>query len=598
MTNYLDGTPIAQFAIDLDHRVTHWNRAIEKLTGIKAAEMIGTRDHWKAFYHNRRPVLADLIVNNDRQALEKYYKSQGISESEIIPTAWEATDYFEQIGETGSYFYFLAAPMHDAAGHMIGAIETVQDITRRVLAENELRESQRRYRTLTEQVADGVALIQDGRLGFANDAFASIFGHDRPEDLAGTLALDLIGHRDRPIYQAMRDDFQSGRFTGSILELRCIRANGDEFWVETHNNPVTWDGKPALLTTVRDISDRKHRELADMEETDQLRNENLRLKSQLRDRFGLGNIVGRSRPMQVVYENIMRAAASDGHVIVTGESGTGKELVARAIHAMSDRADKKFIAVNCGAIPESLFESEFFGHKKGAFTGASIDKIGYLESAQGGYLLLDEVGEIPLNIQVKLLRVMEGGDFTPVGGTQAKKFDARIIAATNRDLKEMVRKGLMREDFFYRIHIIPIPIPPLRERVEDLPLLVYHFLDSFSDKQENLLFPEKALKSMLAHDWPGNVRELRNIIQRYVTFKTLDFLNMPAPETKEAKPFDAAAKPEFGPGFDLRRVIENFERKIILKAMNLEKGNRTRAAQTLGTQRRSLQRKLLKYQIA
>jgi len=302
--------------------------------------------------------------------------------------------------------------------------------------------------------------------------------------------------------------------------------------------------------------------------------------------------------MQAVYETIIKAAASNANVIVYGESGTGKELVARAIHEMSDRGDKEFIAVNCGAIPESLIESEFFGHRKGAFTGATIDKIGFLESAREGYLFLDEVGEIPLNMQVKLLRVIEGGGFTPIGSTRVKKSDARIIAATNRDLKDLVKKGLMREDFFYRIHIIPIQVPPLRERLEDLALLVYHFLDTFSEKQGDVILPEKALKAMRAHDWPGNVRELQNVIQRYVTFKTLDFLNVTQPEPEEAGSFDPAFTPEIGADFKLRQALEGFERRILLKAMQLEKGNRTRAALALGTERRSLQRKLQKYQIA
>ncbi|MCP3953555.1 MAG: PAS domain S-box protein [Desulfobacterales bacterium] len=598
MQNLLDSTPIAQFAIDIDHRVTHWNRALEKLSGIPAKRMVGTRDHWQPFYPQKRPVMADLIVDNNLVELKRLYKDRGVSRSDIIPSAWEATDFFNNFGGKDRHFYFLAAPIMDSDGNLIGAIETVQDITRRVLAENELRESQERYRILTEQVADGVGLILEGKLSFVNNAFAEIFGYESPKELAGRKVANLITDQDKPLYQEINADFDAGRFNDKNLELRCIRADSSEFWIEAHNNVITWNGTPALLATVRDISERKHRELVGKEEAHKLRSENVRLKSKLKDRYGLGQIVGRSLPMQAVYKNVIKAASSNANVIVYGESGTGKELVARAIHEMSDRGDKEFIAVNCGAIPESLIESEFFGHKKGAFTGATIDKIGFLESARGGYLFLDEVGEIPLNMQVKLLRVIEDGGFTPIGSTRVKKSDTRIIAATNRDLKDLVKKGLMRQDFFYRIHIIPIQVPPLRDRLDDLALLVYHFLDTFSKKQEDAILPEKVLKTMLAYDWPGNVRELQNVIQRYVTFKTLDFLKVTQPVSDADNPFDPTFTPEIGVDFKLRRVLEGFERRILLKAMRLEKGNRTRAALALGTERRSLQRKLQKYQIA
>ena len=354
---------------------------------------------------------------------------------------------------------------------------------------------------------------------------------------------------------------------------------------------------PGLLATVSDISARKACELADQEEASRLRDENERLKSQLKDRYGLGKIVGRSRTMQVVYENIIKAASSNANVIIYGESGTGKELVARAIHEMSDRADKKFIAVNCGAIPDNLIESEFFGHRKGAFTGATIDKIGFLESARGGYLFLDEVGEIPLNMQVKLLRVIENGGFTPIGSTREKNTDARIIAATNRDLKALVKKGRMREDFFYRIHIIPIQVPPLRERPGDLSLLAHHFIETFSEKTESTVLSETTLKALQAYDWPGNVRELQNVIQRYATFNTLDFLEVAPAEAVKTESFEPVLTPELGANFKLRSFLENFERRILLSAMQQENGNRTRAASILGTPRRSLQRKLQKYQI-
>jgi PAS domain S-box-containing protein len=599
MLGLLDCTPIPQFAIDLDHKITHWNRAIEQLTGFSAKQMIGTRDQWRPFYPVARPVLADLIIGNNQQDVQRHYRLQDVTKSSIIPNAWEATAFFADVGGTGRHCYFLAASILDAAGNIMGAIETVQDITQRILAENELRESQERYRILTEQVADGVALIQDQKLCFANDAFARIFGYAHVDALLGRHFRNLISKRDRAAFKSVcADTFTKGRRReDKILELRCIGANGMEFWIEAHNNVITWNGRKALLTTVRDISRRKYRELTEREEARHLRNENVRLKSQLIRRHGLGQIVGKSSAMQFVYENIIKAASSTANIIIYGESGTGKELAAQTIHAISDRHGSPLVVVNCGAIPEGLFESEFFGHQKGAFTGAATDKVGFLESAMGGYLFLDEVGEIPLNMQVKLLRFLEGGEFTPVGGTKAKRSNARIIAATNRDLKSRVKTGLMREDFFYRIHVVPIHIPPLRKRMDDLPLLIYHFLDKLESHQRDMILPDKAIKAMQLYSWPGNVRELKNVIQRYVTFNELEFLEISGYGADGDEPGWTGSTPEIGSGFNLGGVLKRFEKDILLKAMRQEKGNRTRAAMALGIERRSLQRKLKNHQI-
>jgi len=597
MLTILNCTPIAQFAIDLNHKITLWNRACEVLTGYSAKQMVGTNDQWIPFYPNKRPVLADLLLDNDNEELEKRYKDKGISKSDIIPSAWEASGFFENIGGKERHLYFLAAPILDDSGNISGAIETLQDITRRVLSEINLRESENRYRILTEQVADGVALIQDGRLKLVNDAFIGIYGYASAEDLIEKELIHLISEKDRSFYRELDETFDEDRFNAKIIELRCLNANGTDFWVESHNNVISWQGLPALLITVRDISKRKNQEMADGEEAIRLKSENLRLKKKIRNRYGLGQLVGRSQSMQTVYENIMKAASSNANVIVHGESGTGKELVARAIHEMSDRGEKSFIAVNCGAIPESLFESEFFGHKKGAFTGAAIDKNGYLESAKSGTLFLDEIGEIPLNMQVKLLRAIEGGGFTPIGSTQVKKSDARIIAATNRDLKDLVKKGHMREDFFYRIHIIPIQVPPLRDRKDDIPLLAYHFMQTLGKNEADTLLPDKALKAMQSYKWPGNVRELQNVIQRYITFNTLDFLNIAENETADFELPVESDLPVIDKAFNLRNAMESVEKRFLLKAIKQESGNRTRAAHALGMERRSLQRKLKKYRI-
>jgi transcriptional regulator with PAS, ATPase and Fis domain len=287
----------------------------------------------------------------------------------------------------------------------------------------------------------------------------------------------------------------------------------------------------------------------------------------------------------------LNAAGSEANVIILGESGTGKELVARAIHNMSPRAEKAFVPVNCGAIPENLVESEFFGHRKGAFTGAHIDKTGYLHSANGGTLFLDELGELGLNMQVKLLRALETGEYAPVGHTHFRKSDVRIISATNRDFSGMVNKGLIREDFYYRISVIPIVLPPLRDKKEDIPLLVEHFLRLFDKGKKARTIPGKVMEALHKYDWPGNVRELQSVIQRYLAVGNFDFFDMDGRTNKFDSAIDQDAKNEV---ISLQRARENFEKQYILIALNQNRWHRGKVAAALGIDPKTLYTKMKK----
>jgi transcriptional regulator with PAS, ATPase and Fis domain len=337
------------------------------------------------------------------------------------------------------------------------------------------------------------------------------------------------------------------------------------------------------------VFDVPKRQLA--EETLSELEERLRLRSSQHNRDRFGNIIGKSPAIQRVYELILNAAATDANVILYGESGTGKELVAHAIHEMSSRKSGSFVPVNCGAIPETLMESEFFGYRKGAFTGAVIDKHGFLDLADGGTLFLDELGEIGQSMQVKLLRAIDGGGFTPIGGSQVKTPDLRIIAATNRDVAEQVRKGVIREDFFYRIHVIPIQLPALRERKEDIPLLVEHFVERFGKSQGLPPLTPQIMEALKAHDWPGNVRELQNTVYRYLTLKRLDFActgMRPAPETPD-RPL-----PETADG-SLDAMVQQYEKRLILKTLQRHRWQRERTADALGIHRTTLFTKMKKH---
>ncbi|HXI84505.1 MAG TPA: sigma-54 dependent transcriptional regulator [Verrucomicrobiae bacterium] len=321
--------------------------------------------------------------------------------------------------------------------------------------------------------------------------------------------------------------------------------------------------------------------------------ENVNLREQIEQKYGLENIIGQSALMRQVFETIQQVAPSRATVLITGATGTGKELIAKAIHNISPRKNGPFIAVHAAALPTSLLESELFGHEKGAFTGAVERRTGRFELADGGTLFLDEVGELEPQIQVKLLRVLEERAFERVGGAKTLQVDVRLVAATNKDLKKLVSEGKFRDDLFYRLSVVTVDLPPLRERRDDIPLLVKSFLDEFSrenGKQVRELTPE-ALNVLLAYDWPGNVRELRNAIEQMVVLargERLTVRDVPAGIRGVA---------------DLTKInvvhagmtVEDAERQLIIQALKETDGNRTRAAQRIGISRRTLHRKLKGY---
>ena len=488
MFQLLDCSPLPQFAVGLDNKITYWNRACEALTGFKAVEMIGTDRHWEPFYSQKRPIVADLILKNDLNSFFSLYQGKSPGQSRVIPNAWEAFDWFKMCGQP-LHLHFMAAPVYDEQGKLVGAVETLHDLSGRMLAMLAPAQSQRNILPLEH-----------------------------------------------------------------LKEAEFIRNN---------------------------------------------------------IRFGL--LVGNSPVMQRVYDVLAKAAGSGTNVIIYGESGTGKEVVARTIHDLSKRAEKNFIAVNCGAVPETLAESEFFGYRKGAFTGANSDREGYLDRADGGTLFLDEIGEISLAMQVKLLRVLEGNGFCPVGGRETRKPDVRIIGATSRDMEELVRVGRIRRDFFYRIHVIPVQLPPLRDRGEDLRPLTDHFIRKFSPNPSKIEVPDEVYQQLEQYPWPGNVRELQNVIQRYLTLGELVFTptagaaapsgsdySFPTLVTNEVRGGEARRAPLPSPACgdgSLQNNISAIERELILQALQSNQWRREKTAAMLGISRKTLFRKMRQFNL-
>ena len=332
-------------------------------------------------------------------------------------------------------------------------------------------------------------------------------------------------------------------------------------------------------------------------EQQRLRNEVRRLRTEVQARERFQNIIGQSAAMQKIFETVAQVSDLAANLLIEGENGTGKEIIARTIHFNSSRASGPFVPVNCAAIPENLLESELFGYVRGAFTDARKDRRGLFQEASGGILFLDEIGEVPLTLQAKLLRVLEDKEVRPLGANQGEKVDTRVLSASNRHLEELVRTGKFRQDLFYRLNVIRIELPPLRERSEDIPLLVNHFIEKFSQDAKRRVegIQPEALAALKSHDWPGNIRELEHTIERAVLLgdgAEIGLEDLPAPMIARGESAFIV-----GQGIAKQLTLHDLERDYIGKILESTHGNKTEAARILGVDRTTLYRKLEEYKL-
>lgn len=463
---------------------------------------------------------------------------------------------------------FITKPFH--VQEVLVRVETQLKIAH---LQQQLRTETARFKTLAHAAFEAILIHASGVIIDANPAAARLFQCDEAV-LIGTKLEKLLPAN---FHSHLQQDHTSP------FEDEVIGGNDRRIPVEFRTKNLPLRDQLVSVTAIRDLTNQKRME----QEREQLRQENFALKMATQDRYRFGDIIGRSPDMQMVYGLISKAAASIYPVVVYGESGTGKELVAKTIHALQFSNNEPFITVNCGAVTESLFEREFFGHRKGAFTDAVRDEPGFLEAAHGGTLFFDEIGEMPSAMQVKLLRVLESGEYTPVGDTIVRRADFRIIAATNKYLSELVQNGSFREDLFYRIQVIEISLPPLRERREDIHLLVDHILLQHNAETKAADLPGKLREMLYHYDWPGNVRELKNTIQRYLA---TDLVTLPGGSLQEPEISETVTR-------GLHLAIEALEKKMIAEALNQTGGHRGSTAKLLKIPRRSLQRKIKKYQL-
>lgn len=426
------------------------------------------------------------------------------------------------------------------------------------------------------------------RLLFQRDGFEVLMAED------GIAARDLIA---REYVDVVLTDIRMPRLDGVSL-LKSIRESAPDVIVTMMTAHWTQDsadwteaqsrGAEALFEKpFRDVN-LVTMQVRQLLESRRLRHENVVLRRTTAEQ-GFAGIIGRSPKMLEVFRLVETVCRTNSTVLISGESGTGKELVARAMHTLSLRRDHPFVAVNCGAMPEALLESELFGHVRGAFTGADRDKKGLIEAAEGGTVFLDEIGEMAPTMQVKLLRVLQDRKYRRVGGTEESSSNIRVIAATNRELPKLVGDGKFREDLFYRLNVIPVKMPPLRERTEDIPLIAEYFLGKYTREMNKTIegFSTEALSALRAYPWPGNVRELENTVERSVALESGRRIELAAlpDEIREGRP--ATSRPgeaivETGDGFNLERHLQDIERSHLERALERAGGVQTRAADVLG----------------
>ena len=484
------------------------------------------------------------------------------------------------------------APLNDKDGNMIGIIENFRPMSEAIKVIESLERSnillaqeKNRIDSFINSLADGVFTVDEKfRFTSFNKGMEKLTGLKEP-DVLGLLCSEVLSGdncgRECPLSHTLKNGY--GR-----ANIRERITGKDENTIPVFINTAILKEGPVnkgLIATIRDASEIE------------------RLKKEVEGRYQFSNIIGKSERVQQIFELIETLSDTDCTVLIEGESGTGKELVARAIHHESYRRNKPFVKVNCSAIVEGLFESELFGHVQGAFTGAIKDKTGKFELADGGTIFLDEIGEMPLALQSKLLRVIQDMEFERVGDTKIYKVDVRVIAATNRSLQDEIRSKKFREDLYYRLCVVPVTMPPLRERREDIPLLINHFLEKCSMKiphrQRIIKVTPMALSALMDYHWPGNIRELENAVEHaYIRSKTnrIDLEALPSSVTGKSAsaPQVTTAQDEEGAPPAGREDMERFFLEKIIQKYN---GNKTRVAKELGVSRTTLWRKLKKHNL-
>ena len=546
---------------------------------------------------------------------KRWYEYTGLSEAEAVGWGWKKTIHpddldrlvrnaFKNLETRGSceiearmrrfdgeyrWFLFRAAPLIDENGNVVNWYGTNVDIEDRKRAEEKLRHDEIEMREIIDAIAQTITVLDpDGTPIYANQSMLEYTGLSIEEVRTPNFRKKFFHPEDAEKTREERTRaLQNG--VPFDIELRGRRRDGQYRWVLIHYKPLKNEHGQIIrwYATGTDIEDRKQAE-------ERVQSENLALREEIDNASMYEEIVGSSASLRKVLGQVSKVAPTDSTVLILGETGTGKELIARAIHKRSNRASRAFIRVNCAAIPPSLMASELFGHEKGAFTGAMQRRLGRFESANGGTIFLDEIGDLPAETQIALLRVLQERELERVGSNQPIHVDVRVLTATNRDLKAAVRAGTFREDLFYRLNVFPIQLPSLRERIDDIPLLVEYLIDRFGRKSGKKIktITKRTLDLFRAYDWPGNIRELQNVVERAVILSDGDVFSVDESWLirEPSKQSDRVVAQEHRLARDTER-----ERTLIEDALK-ESGGRisgpTGAAVRLGIPRQTLESKI------
>lgn len=488
------------------------NEAFEKLTGYTRKESVGARTKDLGLWPDaaiRDRMVAELKANGSVRDIQ--------------------AEFLNKLGGMRACLFSANIIKIRGVPHMLAA---ARDITDRKQAEADVRDSEERFRSFSQASFEGIVVTDKGRILDANDMMASITGYSQQE-LCGMDVSELVHPDDLDL---VREKIRSG--SDVPYEVRAVHKNGGIIYAQVCGKEIQFKGHACRISAIHDITEQRRTETALHDALQQIKTlnerieaENVYLREEIRMSHPHGDIVGESKAINRVLMYAKQVAPTDSTVLILGETGTGKELVARAIHDMSPRKDKSLVVVNCAAMPQGLVERELFGNEKGAYTGATTTEIGRFEAADGGTMFLDEVGELPLETQAKLLRVLENGEFQRLGSTDTVSVDVRVIVATNRDLEKAVEDGSFRRDLFFRLNVFPITIPPLRDRREDIEPLVWSFVNEFGAgmgrKVEKI--SQVSFDSLMQYPWPGNVRELRNVIERAMISMDGTTLSVTAP---------------------------------------------------------------------
>ena len=557
--------------LDVDGNFLFFNEALSKLSGFSEQELAGM---------TIRDLFPDYSMTDIKAGWERI-KIEKIRSSELEMTCKD--------GSTIPLESLITITNYEDREV---ACAILRDIRHRKTQDENIQLS---YHTLSQADEMIYWLRKDGRLRYFNNSFCQNLGYT-PEEVEQLRELDFYPNLSQQKYESDWETILSGSTISGEYEV--LKKDDSILPVEGRFSLIKYAGEELILGILRDITERKQKEAAlqkQFEENERLRKkleeENILLKEEIKLEYSFSNIISKSPNYKTVLQKVEQVADTDTTVLILGETGTGKELLAKAIHQMSNRADRPLVKVNCGALPENLIESELFGHEKGAFTGAYQRKIGRFEAAHHGTIFLDEVGELPLDLQVKLLRVLQEKEFERVGGTQTIRVDVRLIAATNRNLEKLVQAGTFRKDLYYRLNVFPIKNLPLRERLDDIPLLVRHFVEKFNKQLGKNVseVPQPALQSLMRYDFPGNVRELENLIERAMILSSGKKLLLDLVSTRSELEEDHSFK-----------TMEEMQRVHILEALKRTHGRvsgENGAAELLDMNDKTLTSRMLKLNI-